>query len=71
MQGGCRRFFRAFVLASAKPKKERKSAKKKERNKSAERDRKKREFTLFSPSTVENRFQSPKLLDGGESKGLE
>jgi hypothetical protein len=45
--------FRAFMLASGKPKKERESAKKSE---SAERERKKREFVLFLPPTVEIRF---------------
>jgi hypothetical protein len=49
-RGGRRRFFRAFALASAKPKKERESAKKKKREKSegAERERKKARIRAFS-----------------------
>jgi hypothetical protein len=57
----------------AKRKKERESTKKKEREKSesAERERKKREFALFPQPKDEIRFQSPKPLGRGKSKGLE
>jgi hypothetical protein len=65
--------FCTFALASAKRKKERESAKKKEREKSesAECERKKLKFALFPPPTMEIRFQSPKPLCRGKSKGLE
>jgi hypothetical protein len=49
-------------------KKERESAKKSER---AKHERKKREFALIPQPTVEIRFQSPKPLGMGKSKGLE
>jgi hypothetical protein len=68
-----------FALTSAKPKKERKSAKKKEResakkkerekSESAERKRKKSKFALFPPQTVKNRFQSPKPFGRGGKQG--
>jgi hypothetical protein len=47
---------------------ERERAKKKEckKSESAERERKKREFALFPPPTVEIRFQSPKPLGRGK-----
>jgi hypothetical protein len=54
-RGGRRRFFRDFALASAKPKKERESAKKKsaKKAKAPSAKEKKRKFTLFLPPTVE------------------
>jgi hypothetical protein len=72
-RGGRQRFFRAFALASAKPKKERESAKKKERenSESAERERKKREFALFPPPHSENPVSEPKAARQGESNGFE
>ncbi len=71
-----------FALASAKPKKsakarsQKKSAKalrKKSANKrqSDERERKKREFALLPPLTVEIRFQSTKPFGRGKARVLE
>jgi hypothetical protein len=60
--------FRAFALASAKPKKERESTKKKEREKSesAERERKKREFALFPPPQWKSGFRAQSRSAGGK-----
>jgi hypothetical protein len=68
-----RRCFHAFTLSSAKPKKEREIRRKKSAKKAKAPSAKenKREFVLFLPPTVEIRFQSPKPLGRGESKGLE
>jgi hypothetical protein len=62
-----------FSLASAKPKKERESAKKKERKKSesAKHERKKPEFVLFFSPHSGNPVSEPKAARQGESKGLE
>ncbi len=68
-RGGRQRFFRAFALASTKPKENAKARRKKStKSGSAERERKKREFAL-PPPTVENRFQSPKPLGRGGKQG--
>jgi hypothetical protein len=73
-----------FALMSSKPKKERESAKKKNAKKAkapnakkiaqkkakAPSAKKKREFTLFSPPTIEIRFQSPKPHGRGKTRVL-
>jgi hypothetical protein len=72
-RNGRRRFFRAFALASAKPKKERESGRKKsvKKSESALRERKKREFTLFPPLQSGNPVSKHKATRQGESMGLE
>jgi hypothetical protein len=65
-----------FALSRSQARSEKKSAKARikksaKKSKSAERERKKGEFTLFPQPKVEIRFQSPKLLSRGKSKGLE
>jgi hypothetical protein len=69
-RGWRRRFFRAFTLASAKRKKERKSAKKKERekSKSAERERKKARILTFSSTQSGNPVSEPKAARQGEKQ---
>jgi hypothetical protein len=54
---------RAFFALSHEEKKAQKSE-------SAKRERKKREFALFPPPTVDIRFQSPKPLGRGEARVL-
>jgi hypothetical protein len=58
------------VLAKAKPKKEREENRAR-KSESAETERKKRDFALFLPPTLEALFQSPMSLDRGKSKGFE
>jgi hypothetical protein len=72
-RGRRRRFFRASALASAKPKKERESAKKKEceKSESAKRERKKWLIHSFSSPHSGNPVSEPKAARQGESKGLE
>jgi hypothetical protein len=73
MRGGRRRFFRAFALASTKPKKERESAKKKEREKKRKRRarKKKAQIRAFSSPHSENPVSEPKAARQGESNGFE
>ncbi len=67
-RGGRRRFFRAFALVSAKPKKSAKVRRKKnaKKVKVPEREIKKHEFALFPHPTVEIRFQITKPMAGGK-----
>jgi hypothetical protein len=65
-----------FALSRSGARSEKKSAKARrkksaKKSESAERQRKKREFALFPQPKVEIRFQSPKPLGRGKSKGLE
>jgi hypothetical protein len=65
-----------FALSHSRARSEKKSAKARrkksaKKSESAEREKKKREFALFPQPKVEIRFQSPKPLSRGKSKGLE
>ncbi len=67
-RGGRQRFFRAFALASTKPRKNAKARRKKStKSGSAERERKSANSRF--PPKVENRFQSPKPLGSGGKQG--
>ncbi len=62
---------RRFALASAKPTKNAKARRKKSAKKSAsaDRERKKCEFALFSPSHTGNPVPEPKAARQGEKQG--
>ncbi len=73
MQRWAPALFSRFRAREREAKKERESAKKKEREKKGKRrasKKKAREFALFPPPTVENRFQSRKPLVGGKARVL-
>jgi hypothetical protein len=66
--------FRAIALENAKPKKERESANKKRARKKAKAPSAKEKSAnsrFFLPPILEVRFQSPKPLGRGKSKGPE
>ncbi len=71
IRGRRRRFFRAFALASVKPKKECESAKNKKREKSesAERERKKAQICAFSPTHNGNPVLESKAARQGGKQG--